>query len=74
MRDILSQLNKEQISFSRMVEILNEKANQSEDAWAVGAVTCLICNHTWVAVRPADTSKLECPNCGNFSEVEAGEY
>lgn len=69
-RSLLSQLEKEQISFSRMVEMLNEKANQSEQAWAAGAVTCSICTHAWVAARPANTTKLECPNCGNFSEVE----
>ena len=28
-------------------------------------VECSICTHRWVAVRPKNITKLECPNCSN---------
>jgi len=52
-----------------MVEMLNEKANQPE-GFAAGNVTCDLCGYNWVAVRPADLSKLECPNCNNMVQFE----
>lgn len=44
-----------------------------EEKWEASEVQCDICNHTWVAVRPFKTPKLECPNCsiiGNFENVK----
>lgn len=67
MRELLFLVDKEEISFSRMVELINEKAKEIE-GFAVGNVRCDLCSHIWIAVRPAELSKLECPNCGNMVE------
>lgn len=67
MREVLAMLQREEISFSRMVEMINERGN--EPGWLSGNVQCAVCTHTWVAVRPVGTNNLECPHCGNFSDV-----
>jgi DNA-directed RNA polymerase subunit RPC12/RpoP len=33
-------------------------------------VECDLCSYKWVAVRPKDTDKLECPNCNNIVHYE----
>jgi DNA-directed RNA polymerase subunit RPC12/RpoP len=33
-------------------------------------VECDLCSYKWVAVRPKDTEKLECPNCSNIVHYE----
>jgi transposase len=68
-RELLRQLDNEEISFSRMVELLNEKANEPE-GFAAGSVACDLCSYQWVAVRPAELTTLECPNCGNMASFE----
>ena len=42
------------------------------DGWLAGPVLCAVCDHGWVAVRPAETSTgdLECPKCGSQAAVE----
>lgn len=35
----------------------------------VGKMDCLICNNQWIAVRPLGTTELQCPNCGQMSDV-----
>lgn len=35
-----------------------------------GEARCLTCKHEWVAVAPAGTSQLECPEC----EAEMGVF
>lgn len=70
-REILNQLDNEEISYSRMVEMLNEKASELE-GFAYEPVICDLCNFRWVAVRPYGTKELQCPNCRNtttFKEV-----
>lgn len=73
MRELEGMLNSEQITYSRMVELLNEKANEQENIWASGFVTCDLCTHEWIAVRPAETSILECPNCNNLGTFTTPE-
>ena len=71
MREIEALMNNKEISYSRMVEMLNEKAEEPEStAWLTGPVVCLICSHQWIAVRPALVDSLECPNCRNITEAD----
>lgn len=67
MRDIENKVRLKQITYSRMVEMLNEKAAESEDLWASGKVRCDLCTHEWIAVRHAEINALQCPNCNNLS-------
>ncbi len=67
MRELEAMLLREEISYSRMVKMLNEKAAEPEKEYAVGYVTCDLCNHYWLAVRLAALDKLECPNCNNMT-------
>lgn len=69
MRELLLSFEKEEITFSRMVELLNEKSAKHNQQWLSGHVQCGICTHEWIAVRPLGTDDLECPNCGKISEV-----
>lgn len=73
MRELLASFEREEISFSRMVEMLNEKAAEQDGVWASGFVVCDICTHEWIAVRPAETDRLECPNCGNITTFTTPE-
>lgn len=66
-REIMAQLDNEQISFSRFVELINERAEQNDEVWAAGNVECDICGHNWIAVRLQSTEKIECPRCHNMS-------
>ena len=50
-----------------------EKLAEYEGKWEASSVKCDLCSHEWVAVRPEDLIKLECPNCGNmvtFGNIE----
>lgn len=67
MREIMAQLDKEEISFSRFVEMINEKAASADGQWAVGNIECDLCGHNWIAVRPYLTETLECPRCHNMT-------
>jgi ribosomal protein S27E len=40
------------------------------EGWESSLVKCDLCGHTWVAVRPAGTAMLECPNCHNIAYFE----
>lgn len=73
MREIEMREYRGEISYSRMVELLNEKAAEPESLWASGQVTCDLCSHEWIAVRPAETKMLECPNCGNIGTFTTPE-
>ena len=68
MRDVWSQMQREEITYSRMVELLNEKAQEPspDGVWAGGPVKCDLCGKEWIAVRLADAPQLECPNCENM--------
>lgn len=46
------------------------KKPTEEAKWVTAHVECLICTHRWVAVYPLGLTRLQCPNCNNFSEVE----
>jgi len=51
----------------------NMPPREKKDPHETSLVKCDICSHTWVAVRPLDTPKLECPNCHNicnFSNIK----
>ncbi len=37
--------------------------------WIGEEVKCDICTQGWVAVYREDTQKLECPNCGYFTQT-----
>lgn len=36
----------------------------------VSQVSCDLCGHIWVAVRPVGVEQLECPNCGTIGNFE----
>lgn len=77
MRKLENMVRLEKITYSRMVEMLNEKASEPEGLWATGYVKCDLCTHEWVAVRPSETKELECPNCqtlGAFTTPEDGGF
>lgn len=40
------------------------------NGWESSKVRCDICSHEWIAVRPDNTPKLECPNCHNVAYYE----
>ena len=70
MKDLLSRVIKEEISFSRMVEMLNEKAQKPESADKIDGL-----------FRPALCPFSECPHtfmycltgkCPSSSEVPSG--
>jgi transposase len=48
------------------------KADVNEDGgpWEVSQVECDLCGHNWTVVRPENTERLECPNCGNTTWFE----
>lgn len=39
-----------------------------------GPAQCLECKHTWVAVSPVGTQRLECPACGTHKGVWRGTF
>jgi hypothetical protein len=43
---------------------------EEDDPHEVSKVSCDICTYSWVAVRPAGLTKLECPNCGGVNNFE----
>ena len=38
--------------------------------WKGGMVECDICTNQWLAVRPANLTRLECPNCRQMAQFE----
>ena len=72
-REVLDLHQKEQISFSKMVELLNaiaiEWQNQGRRIEA-GNVMCILCGNKWIAVRPESVDKLECKNCKIISTIQ----
>jgi hypothetical protein len=38
--------------------------------WVSNKVRCTNCNHSWVGIYLAESLALECPACGEVSEVE----
>jgi hypothetical protein len=40
------------------------------DPHEASMVSCDICTHEWVAVRPAGLTKLQCPNCLKVAHFE----
>lgn len=73
MRELETMLRNELITYSRMVELLNEKAVEAETLWASGFVSCNLCGHEWVAVRRAESNVLECPKCNNLASFTTPE-
>lgn len=47
-----------------------DKCRYYKDPHEVSTVKCDLCAKEWVAVRPEDVEKLECPNCGNMVHFE----
>jgi hypothetical protein len=43
--------------------LLDDAFYPDEGEWCHGWVCCAVCGHRWMAVRPAETSALECPAC-----------
>ena len=43
---------------------------EETDPHEVSKVKCDLCAYEWVAVRPLNTPKLECPNCGSIVYFE----
>lgn len=46
-----------------MAAILEFKKPGAQDPHATGHAFCLGCDHTWEAVAPVGTQRLECPEC-----------
>jgi hypothetical protein len=44
------------------------------EEFTTSLVECDICTHNWVAVRPIETSELECPNCNHITSIKGGNY
>lgn len=64
LRSLLQKYYAEEISFSYMVQELNEiAAKEKEEAFSVQNMECDICKKQLVAVHPATAEQLECPNC-----------
>lgn len=66
-----------------IIDICNEEYSSDEkimdiakifiahyDPHEASLVQCDLCNHKWVAVRPAGLNTLECPNCNNLTSFE----
>lgn len=45
---------------------------QEKSAHLAGPAMCLGCKHTWAAVAPIGTTRLECPDCGTHKGVFRG--
>ena len=43
-----------------------EKYLKPEERYWVGVARC-VCNYEWLAVASWDTTKLECPQCGEMA-------
>lgn len=43
---------------------------QKHEPHEVSKVRCDLCKNEWIAVRPYDTDKLECSQCGNVANFE----
>lgn len=41
--------------------------------WKGGRVECDICTNKWIAIRPANLTRLECPNCRQMAQFEETE-
>ena len=65
---LLKQWNQEEISFSFMVQKLNEIA-EAKEGWCSEPVECDICTKKWAAVYPNGTESLECPNCSHKNHL-----
>ena len=52
------------------ITIAIQKAKLLLESFDVGNVECDLCEYNWVACRPPDVLKLECPNCGNMSNYK----
>jgi len=39
------------------------------DQFVASFISCDICTHRWVAVRPIETTELECPNCNHITFI-----
>ncbi len=44
------------------------------EEFTTSLVECDICRIMWVAVRPIETTELECPNCHHITFIEGGNY
>ena len=54
-----------------LVEYLPEYEEWKESQESeVGKVKCDLCSYEWIAVRPLNTDRLECPNCENMVMYE----
>jgi len=42
-----------------------------EGPWLAGMTTCEHCGHVEMSVRPVGTQRMECSECGEFSEDPA---
>ena len=72
-RDVLDLHTSEEISFSKMVELLNDIARESREQGCrieVSKVMCSLCGNDWIALRPEGVDKLECKNCKIISTVQ----
>lgn len=47
-----------------VVPFVRQPKPEPEGPHVSGEAVCTACKHRWVAVAPAGTIELECPNCG----------
>lgn len=72
-RDVLDLHVSGEISFSKMVELLNDIARESQEQncrMQVSKVMCSVCGNDWIALRPDGVDKLECKHCKIISTVQ----
>lgn len=53
-----------------IAKIMKEIKEDYPEYFEGSSVQCDLCNHQWVAVRPAGLQKLECPKCHNLTQFE----
>lgn len=72
-RDVLDLQKSGEISFSKMVELLNDIARESKEQGCrivASKVMCSLCGNDWIALRPDGVDKLECKHCKIISTVQ----
>lgn len=46
-----------------MGDVVELRQAEPKESHVTGEAFCVQCNHEWVAVAPAGTTQLECPEC-----------
>ena len=64
-REVLDKLGREEITYSKMVELLNIKINEQLAIYGVVVPKGTLCECSWPLIRTGTSKKAEyCGNCG----------